>query len=107
MTNALSMSIIHTMSVTEQRATAQWSYVVSDHDFCNHHWFGCALFSFTARMHGGGGASNSEARRKVWRWLMVGGAEGESCRGSGKVLGESMLLERKSDRARCSQRGVD
>jgi len=38
------------------------------------------------RAHGGGGASNSKARRKVLRWLMVGGAEGESCRGSGKVF---------------------
>jgi hypothetical protein len=38
--------------VTEQRVTAQWSYFVSDPDFCNHHWFGCALLSFTAGMHG-------------------------------------------------------
>jgi hypothetical protein len=29
-------------SVTEQRVTAQWSYVVSDPDFCDHHWFGYA-----------------------------------------------------------------
>jgi len=39
--------------VTKQRVTAQWSYIVSDPDFCNHHWFGCALLSFTAGMHGG------------------------------------------------------
>jgi hypothetical protein len=39
--------------VTEQRVIAQWSYIISNPDFCNHHWFGCALFSFTARMHGG------------------------------------------------------
>ncbi len=39
--------------VTEQRVTAQWSYAVSDPDFCDHHWFGYALLSFTAGMHGG------------------------------------------------------
>jgi hypothetical protein len=39
--------------VTEQRVTAQWSYAVSNLDFCNHHWFGCALLSFIAGMHGG------------------------------------------------------
>jgi len=39
--------------VTEQRVTAQWSHIVSDLDFCNHCWFGCALLSFTAGMHGG------------------------------------------------------
>ncbi len=39
--------------VTEQRVTAQWSYAAFDPDFCNHHWFGCALLSFTAGMHGG------------------------------------------------------
>jgi hypothetical protein len=39
--------------VTEQRVTAQWSYAVSNPDFCNHHWFGCALLSFIAGMHGG------------------------------------------------------
>jgi hypothetical protein len=39
--------------VTEQQVTAQWSYVVSDLDFCDHHWFGCILLSFTAGMHGG------------------------------------------------------
>jgi hypothetical protein len=39
--------------VTEQRVTAQWSYIVSDPNFCNHHWFGCALLSFTIGMHGG------------------------------------------------------
>jgi len=39
--------------VTEQRVTAQWSYTASDSDFCNHHWFGCALLSFTAKMLGG------------------------------------------------------
>jgi hypothetical protein len=31
----------------------QWSYIVSNPDFCNHHWFGYALLSFTAGMHGG------------------------------------------------------
>jgi hypothetical protein len=39
--------------VTEQRVTALWSFVVSDPDFCDHHWFGYALLSFTAGMHGG------------------------------------------------------
>jgi hypothetical protein len=39
--------------VTEQRVTAQWSYIASDSDFCNHHWFGYTLLSFTAKMHGG------------------------------------------------------
>jgi len=39
--------------VTEQRVTTQWSSIVSDPDFCNHHWFGCALLSFTAGMYGG------------------------------------------------------
>jgi hypothetical protein len=38
------------------------------------------------RAHGGGGASNSEARRKVLRSLMVGGAGGESCRRSRKFF---------------------
>jgi hypothetical protein len=38
--------------VTEQRVTAQWSYTASDSDFCNHHWFGYALLSFIAEMHG-------------------------------------------------------
>jgi hypothetical protein len=32
----------HDPRVTEQRVTAQWSYIVSDPNFCNHHWFGCA-----------------------------------------------------------------
>jgi hypothetical protein len=39
--------------VTEQRVTAQWSYTASDPNFFNHHWFGCALLSFSAKMHGG------------------------------------------------------
>jgi hypothetical protein len=39
--------------VTEQWVTAQWSYIVSNPDFCNHHWFGCALLSFIIGMHGG------------------------------------------------------
>jgi len=39
--------------VTEQRVTVQWSSIVSDPDFCNHHWFGCAVLSFTAGMYGG------------------------------------------------------
>jgi hypothetical protein len=39
--------------VTEQRVTTQWNYIVSNPNFCNHHWFGCALLSFTAGMHGG------------------------------------------------------
>jgi len=38
--------------VIEQRVTAQWSSIVSDPDFCNHHWFGCALLSFIAGMYG-------------------------------------------------------
>ncbi len=41
------------VAVTEQRVTAQWSYAISDPDFCDHHWFGYALLSFTAGMHGG------------------------------------------------------
>jgi len=39
--------------VTEQRVTTQWSSIVSDPDFYNHHWFGCALLSFTVGMYGG------------------------------------------------------
>jgi hypothetical protein len=40
--------------VTKQQVTAQWSFAVSDLDFfCDHHWFGCALLSFTAGLHGG------------------------------------------------------
>jgi hypothetical protein len=49
--------------VTKQRVTAQWSYIVSDPDFCNHHWFGCALLSFTAGMHGGYFWKTKEAHR--------------------------------------------
>jgi hypothetical protein len=30
--------------VTEQRVTAQWSYFVSDPNFCNHHWFSAHYF---------------------------------------------------------------
>jgi hypothetical protein len=31
--------------------------------FCDHHWFGCALLSFTAGMHGGYFWRIKEARR--------------------------------------------
>jgi len=62
------------------------------------------------KAHGGKGASNSEAGRKVLKWQMVEVAKKgrESCKGSGKVFGESMLLERKkADCARRSRRCVD
>jgi hypothetical protein len=49
--------------VTEQRVTAQQRFAVSDPDFCDHHWFGCALLSFTAGMHGGYVRRIKEAHR--------------------------------------------
>jgi len=57
------------------------------------------------RAHGGGGTSNSEARRKVLEWQIVGVGRRELQRKSEGFFGKSMLLVKtKADCARRSQR---
>ncbi len=83
--------------VIEQRVTVQWSSIVSDLDFCNHHWFGCALLSFNAGMHGGYFWRTKEPHRAGGRrrTIMVrGGAAIMIWSGGERMATEELAIQR-------------